>query len=52
MFPDDGQTQEDLYKMADLALYDAKRNGSNAICWHRSEAENPSLFAPAKKDTC
>jgi diguanylate cyclase (GGDEF)-like protein len=52
MFPDDGKTQEDLYKVADLALYDAKRNGSNVISWYRSETENPSLFVPAKRDIC
>jgi diguanylate cyclase (GGDEF)-like protein len=33
MFPDSSDTEEGLYKSADLALYDAKRKGSNAFCW-------------------
>ena len=32
-FPDDGTTQEDLYKAADLALYEAKQAGRNTWRW-------------------
>jgi GGDEF domain-containing protein len=32
-FPDDGDTEESLYKAADLALYEAKRAGRNT--WRR-----------------
>lgn len=36
VFPDDGETEEDLYKSADLALYDAKRSGQSTFCWHQT----------------
>jgi len=33
IYPFDGETQDALYKAADLALYQAKRNGGNGCCW-------------------
>ena len=37
MFPGDGDTQEGLYKSADLALYEAKRTNRNGFCWYHPE---------------
>jgi diguanylate cyclase (GGDEF)-like protein len=34
LFPEDGETQEGLYKAADLALYQAKRGSRNSYRWH------------------
>jgi diguanylate cyclase (GGDEF)-like protein len=39
IFPEHGDSQESLYKSADLALYEAKRMGRNGFCWY-----NPALF--------
>jgi diguanylate cyclase (GGDEF)-like protein len=36
-FPEHGDTQESLYKSADLALYEAKRLGRNLWCRYRPE---------------
>jgi diguanylate cyclase (GGDEF)-like protein len=38
VFPDSSESEEGLYKAADLALYDAKRKGPNVFCWHRAIA--------------
>ena len=35
VFPCDGDTQEGLYKSADMALYEAKRLGGNTYCRYR-----------------
>jgi diguanylate cyclase (GGDEF)-like protein len=37
LFPADGDTQERLYKSADMALYEAKRLGGNTCCRYRHE---------------
>lgn len=38
VFPDDGDTEEGLYKSADQALYDAKRTGQSTFCWHQQHS--------------
>ena len=35
VFPEDGDTQETLYRSADLALYEAKRSGRNLFSWYQ-----------------
>jgi diguanylate cyclase (GGDEF)-like protein len=42
IFPGDGNTEEGLYKSADLALYDAKRSGPNAFRWYLKDNEHPN----------
>ena len=40
LFPDHGDTQESLYKSADMALYEAKRTSRNVFRWHRPESQS------------
>jgi diguanylate cyclase (GGDEF)-like protein len=50
MFPDDGDTQESLYKSADLALYEAKRAGRNNYRRYRAETTTRSLHASPTRE--
>jgi diguanylate cyclase (GGDEF)-like protein len=43
MFPDHGDTQENLYKSADLALYEAKRASRNNFRWYDPELGRRTL---------
>ncbi len=45
VFPDHGATLDNLYKSADLALYEAKRAGGGMWRWHR--AQNALESGPA-----
>jgi diguanylate cyclase (GGDEF)-like protein len=46
-FPDHGETQEELYKSADLALYEAKHHGKNNWRWYSHESEHKSVHLHA-----
>lgn len=39
MFPDQGQTVEELIKKADFAMYEAKKGGKNRFLWYTKEDE-------------
>ncbi len=49
-FPDDGDSQEELYKSADLALYEAKRLTGDAYCWSRTAKEAEALMPWVESD--
>ena len=48
IFPADGNTQERLYKSADMALYEAKRMGGNS--WRHYREELSSAQAASGKN--
>jgi len=39
MFPQDGETAEAVIQNADVAMYQAKKNGRNAVAFYRSEQQ-------------
>jgi diguanylate cyclase (GGDEF)-like protein len=52
IFPHHGATQEELYKSADLALYEAKRQGRNNWHWYhpalqKNRTKEPEAIAPS-----
>ncbi len=46
VFPDASSELTDLMRLADLAMYEAKSAGGNAVCFHGS----PLLCSPAVAD--
>jgi EAL domain-containing protein (putative c-di-GMP-specific phosphodiesterase class I) len=48
-YPVDGNTEEGLYKSADMALYEAKQTSRNAFCWHKPH-ENDSASKSLEQD--
>ncbi len=40
LFPDNGKTSEELFKDADIAMYRAKKNGRNKICFFEDEMQH------------
>jgi predicted signal transduction protein with EAL and GGDEF domain len=40
LFPDNGKTSEELFKNADIAMYRAKKNGQNQICFFEDEMQH------------
>lgn len=43
-YPDDGDTPDDLIKAADLAMYCAKRSGTNEILAYKEELDQSMLY--------
>ncbi len=44
IYPFDGESQDKLYKAADLALYHAKRRGGNRCSWSESASSAPAAM--------
>jgi diguanylate cyclase (GGDEF)-like protein len=49
-YPVDGNTQEGLYKSADMALYEAKQTSRNAFCWHKPQENDGVAKATLEQD--
>jgi len=49
-YPVDGNTQEGLYKSADMALYEAKQTSRNAFCWHKPQENDGVPKASLEQD--
>lgn len=49
-YPEDGKTQEGLYKSADTALYEAKQTSRNAYCWHKPQENDGAAKATLEQD--
>ncbi len=47
IYPFDGDSQDKLYKAADLALYHAKRRGGNRCSWSEHTSTTAELHEPA-----
>ncbi len=43
MFPDDGESCEELMKKADIAMYDAKRSGKNSYQFYNAEINSRTI---------
>lgn len=39
VFPENGKNSEDLFKRADIAMYRAKKNGKNQLCFYQKEMQ-------------
>jgi diguanylate cyclase (GGDEF)-like protein len=48
--PMDGNSQEGLYKSADMALYEAKQTSRNAFCWHKPQENDGAPKASLEQD--
>jgi len=50
MFPDDGESSEELLKKADSAMYKAKESGSNTFRYYNSELSMSPVQTPAENN--